>query len=162
MPAILIAARSGTPNGLNSNEPLSMTMTSDEASWMGEIEQTLIFRSKNLFSKRIIFLKKKHFANKIYWLFPWTKKNWSFILKGSIAYLILPLCSFSSGFISDFFGRKTILICLNIPFLIGWIILYQATQVWQIFFAVALQTMAVSFVKTILITFCGEIWFENF
>lgn len=90
----------------------------------------------------------------------YNEDTWFFL--ASIIYLIIPIGSFFSGFITgkvhvheirkknlkkvplwwmwkfvcsqtDPLGRKRSMILMNIPFVIGWFLLYRATKVWEIF-----------------------------
>lgn len=62
---------------------------------------------------------------------------------GGIEYLFLPFGSLAAGVVTDLWGRKLSTITMNIPFIIGWLMLYQANHVWQIFVAFALLGFAI-------------------
>lgn len=50
------------------------------------------------------------------------------------------------------------MILVNIPYAIGWSILYQATEVWQIYVAFALLGLAIGLMEAAVFTYVGEIW----
>lgn len=108
MPTIVIPAVTGILNENNRNEFL--TMTAEEASWIGSVE-----------------------------------------------YLLLPFGSLASGLITDSLGRKWSMILMNIPFIIGWFMLYQAKFVWQIFVGFALLGFSIGLTVQVSVYF-GEIW----
>lgn len=54
---------------------------------------------------------------------------------GSIGYVFEPLGSFFSGLISEPLGRKKAMFLVNIPHLIGWLMLYYSTTLTEVFVA---------------------------
>lgn len=54
---------------------------------------------------------------------------------GSIAFICQPVGSVLSGWITDPLGRKRAMFIVNVPHLIAWFLMYNATSTWQIFLA---------------------------
>lgn len=44
-------------------------------------------------------------------------------------------------------GRKNSMIMVNIPFALGWFMLYRATEVWEIFGGFAMLGMAIGLME---------------
>lgn len=86
--------------------------------------------------------------------------NLFYIFVGSIEYLFLPFGGLCSGLITDWLGRKKSTILMNIPFIIGWFMLYQTYYAWQIYVAFALLGFAIGLTVQVSIYF-GEIWYET-
>lgn len=61
---------------------------------------------------------------------------------------------------TDPLGRKRSMILVNIPFAIGWYMLYRATAVWEIFFGFAMQGLAIGLMEAPIVTYLGEIWWD--
>ncbi|XP_031636109.1 facilitated trehalose transporter Tret1-like [Contarinia nasturtii] len=76
---------------------------------------------------------------------------------GALAYLVQPFGSILSALITDPLGRKRAMILVNIPFAIGWYMLYRATTVWEIFLGFAMQGLAVGLMEAPIVTYLGEI-----
>lgn len=47
---------------------------------------------------------------------------------------------------------------VNIPHIIGWLIMYNANSVWMIFMANILFGLGVGLMEAPIITYIGEIW----
>lgn len=60
----------------------------------------------------------------------------------------------------DPLGRKRSMIIVNIPFVIGWLMLFRATAVWEVFFGFAMQGLAIGLMEAPVVTYLGEIWWE--
>lgn len=63
---------------------------------------------------------------------------------------------------TDSLGRKRPMIFVNIPFAIGWFMLYRATAFWQVCFAFVMFGLAIGFMQSSVANYVGEIWFEPF
>lgn len=50
------------------------------------------------------------------------------------------------------------MILVNIPYLIGWLTLYQATSVAEIFIGFVMLGLAVGLMEAPVVTYLGEIW----
>ena len=50
------------------------------------------------------------------------------------------------------------MILVNIPFFVGWFILYRATTLWEIFAGFVILGVTVAIVVVPLMNFAGEIW----
>lgn len=59
---------------------------------------------------------------------------------------------------SDPLGRKRSMMLVNIPFAIGWLMLYQANGVWMVFFGFAMQGLAIGLGEAPVLNYLGEIW----
>lgn len=108
------------------------------------------------------------------------------ISTGSIGYLCLFFASLASGFVTGIsiisniplncnwqfiplnssqlepLGRKWSMILVNIPFAIGWLLLYQCREVWHIFWGLISLNLAAGLAKATLMSYIGEIWWEMF
>lgn len=62
---------------------------------------------------------------------------------------------------SDPLGRRVSMILVNIPYFIGWFTLSQATSVAEIFIGVMMLGLAVGLMEAPVVTYLGEIWYEN-
>lgn len=128
--AIVIAALSGIKNEYNQNETLSLSPS--EASWLGKC-------SFNIYLNFYSFKIPSHNL-------------------GGMGYILQPIGCFISGFIIDPLGRKRAMIIVNIPFIIGWLTLYQSTSIVEIFIAYGLVGFGVGLVEAPVISYLGEIW----
>lgn len=59
---------------------------------------------------------------------------------------------------TDPLGRKRSMILVNIPFAIGWIMLFVANDVWLVFVGFAMQGLAIGLMEAPVLTYLGEIW----
>lgn len=64
----------------------------------------------------------------------------------------------SQGVLTDPIGRKKAMIFVNIPFIIGWFLLYQATQIWHLFFGLSVLGLAIGLMEASVMTYVGEVW----
>lgn len=62
-----------------------------------------------------------------------------------------------SGFLASWLGRKRSMIFVNIPHIVGWIILYAAKNVDQIFMGNILLGMGNGLMESPVILYVGEI-----
>lgn len=58
----------------------------------------------------------------------------------------------------DPLGRKRSMILVNIPFIIGWYMLCQASAVWEIYTGFVVLGIAIGLSEAPVITYLGEIW----
>ncbi|XP_075215600.1 facilitated trehalose transporter Tret1-like [Lycorma delicatula] len=76
---------------------------------------------------------------------------------GSIIFISQPLGSVASGFLQDIFGRKRCMMMVNIPQLIGWIIIYYSTHVFYLYSAAILLGLNLGFMEAPVLSYVGEI-----
>lgn len=55
-------------------------------------------------------------------------------------------------------GRKTAMLCVNIPFVIAWYLMYSASSILQVFIANVLLGLGVGFMESTAINYVGEVW----
>lgn len=55
-------------------------------------------------------------------------------------------------------GRKRGMMVVNIPLVIAWLMMYNATAVWHMFVANTLLGLGVGLMESPVITYVGEIW----
>lgn len=97
--------------------------------------------------KTIIFKIKKLFRNHLTEL----------IVAGSTSYLLKLGGSLLCGWISDPLGRKKSMILINIPVLLSWYFFYNSTTILRVFIANGLLSLASGFMKSLCVTYVGEI-----
>lgn len=61
----------------------------------------------------------------------------------------------------DPLGRRLSMILVNIPYLIGWFTLSQATSVPEVFIGFVMLGLAVGLMEAPTVTYLGEIWYAN-
>lgn len=72
---------------------------------------------------------------------------------------LFKLCgSLISGWMTEPLGRKKALLLVNIPLLIGWILLFNSSTLSEIFVANAIFGIGAGLMKTPCATYGGEIW----
>lgn len=76
---------------------------------------------------------------------------------GSLHYVIEPLASILSAIVTDPLGRKRTMMLANIPLIIGWFMMYNATSVTEIFVANLMHGLANGLMESPTITYVGEI-----
>ncbi|XP_055307472.1 facilitated trehalose transporter Tret1-like, partial [Sitodiplosis mosellana] len=76
---------------------------------------------------------------------------------GSVNYVVEPLGSVLSAIITDALGRKRTMMLVNIPLIIAWFMMYNATSVTEIFVADVLLGLGVGLMESPIITYIGEI-----
>lgn len=69
--------------------------------------------------------------------------------------------NYFSSFFSDPLGRRLSMILVNIPYLIGWFTLYQATSVVEVFIGFVMLGLAVGLMEAPVAVHVGEIWYER-
>ncbi|XP_055305860.1 facilitated trehalose transporter Tret1-like [Sitodiplosis mosellana] len=74
-----------------------------------------------------------------------------------MVFLIQPLGSILSAVLTDPLGRIKTMILVNIPFAIGWFLMYRASAVWEIFVGMGLQGLAIGLLEAPILTYLGEI-----
>lgn len=84
--------------------------------------------------------------------------NFSVSLLGSIQYICQPLGSLISAWMSEPLGRKRSMFIVNIPHLIGWLIMHNASETWHVFAGVSLFGLGVGLMEAPILTYIGEIW----
>lgn len=77
---------------------------------------------------------------------------------GSLAFICQPLGSCFSGWIGEALGRKTAMIVVNIPHIIAWALMYNASSIEMVFIATALFGLGIGLMEAPIITYIGEIW----
>lgn len=70
-----------------------------------------------------------------------------------MTFIIICIC-----FVTDPLGRKRSMILVNIPYFMGWIMLYRASSVFEVFFAFLMLGLAVGLMEAPIVTYLGEIW----
>ena len=75
----------------------------------------------------------------------------------SIAFIFQPIGSIASGIILEPLGRKKSMILVNIPHIIGWLMLYFATSLKELYIAAVLLGLGVGFMEAPIVTYVGEI-----
>lgn len=63
-----------------------------------------------------------------------------------------------NAFMKDPFGAKRTMMLVNIPIAIGWIILNNANNVWQLFVANILLGLSLGLMVSPVVRYVGEIW----
>lgn len=80
-----------------------------------------------------------------------------FFLPASIAFICQPLGSVMSGVVLEQLGRKRTMMLVNIPHIVAWIMLYNATSLKMMFTADILLGLGVGFMEAPVLTYVGEI-----
>lgn len=78
---------------------------------------------------------------------------------GSLAYILKPIGSALSGWVSERIGRKRAMLLVNVPHIIGWPMLYFATSTDMVFASIVLLGLGVGFMEAPVVTYVGEIWY---
>lgn len=76
---------------------------------------------------------------------------------GSIAWVCEPIGAALSGWIAEPLGRKRAMFLVNIPHVIGWIMMYNATTITEVFVANILFGLGIGLMEAPIITYVGEI-----
>lgn len=76
---------------------------------------------------------------------------------GSVAYICQPIGSVLSGIILEPLGRKRSMILVNIPHIIGWLMLHFAGSLEEMYIAAVLLGLGVGFMEAPIVTYVGEI-----
>lgn len=80
-----------------------------------------------------------------------------FSFSASITFITQPIGSLVSGFLQDMFGRKRCMLVVNIPQVVGWLVLYTATSVRSLYLAVVIMGLSVGFMEAPVLSYIGEI-----
>lgn len=62
----------------------------------------------------------------------------------------------------DPLGRKRAMFFVNIPFIIAWFVMFNASSTVQIFIGTILLGLSIGLTESPIITYVGEIWQVNF
>ncbi|XP_075210274.1 uncharacterized protein LOC142317603 [Lycorma delicatula] len=76
---------------------------------------------------------------------------------GSIVFITQPVGALSSGFCQDIIGRKRTMLAVNIPILIGWILLYYSSSVLHLNWAASLLGVSLGFIEAPALSYIGEV-----
>ncbi|XP_058448099.1 facilitated trehalose transporter Tret1-like [Malaya genurostris] len=76
---------------------------------------------------------------------------------GSVAYICQPIGSVLSGIVLEPLGRKRSMILVNIPHIIGWLMLHFAGSLEEMYIAAVLLGLGVGFMEAPIVTYVGEI-----
>ncbi|XP_055387594.1 facilitated trehalose transporter Tret1-like isoform X2 [Condylostylus longicornis] len=76
---------------------------------------------------------------------------------GSIPLICQPIGSVLSGWVSEPLGRKKAMIIVNIPHIIGWIILHKSYSIELMYLGAVLLGFGIGFMEAPIITYVGEI-----
>lgn len=71
---------------------------------------------------------------------------------GSIGYLFQFACVIS-GVITESLGRKLSMQLVNIPFALGWFMLYRADEVWEIFAGFGILGFGIGMMESSIVTY---------
>lgn len=59
---------------------------------------------------------------------------------------------------SDHMGRKSAMMIVNLPLLVAWFMMHNASSVWEVFVGVALLGLGAGLMESPIISYVGEIW----
>jgi MFS family permease len=76
---------------------------------------------------------------------------------GSIAYICQPFGSLSSGMLVEWLGRKRFMLLLNIPFLLGWILMCTAPNYGVLCVASVLVGVTIGLTEAPINSYIGEV-----
>lgn len=74
-----------------------------------------------------------------------------------MAYFLEPFGCMVSAFMTDSLGRRRAMLIVNVPFIIAWLMMSQATNIVVVFVAYALLGFGVGLAEAPIITYIGEI-----
>ncbi|KAF6199903.1 hypothetical protein GE061_006201 [Apolygus lucorum] len=74
----------------------------------------------------------------------------------SLVFVWQPVGSMTTVVLGQF-GRKTAMIYLQVPLLLGWILPYFATSIWELYLAASIMGLGVGFVQAPIATYIGEV-----
>lgn len=80
------------------------------------------------------------------------------LIIGSIAFVWQPIGSVLSGWLTEPLGRKKSMILVNIPHIIAWFLIYNATTPVELFVAASLLGLGIGLMEAPVLTYVGEIW----
>lgn len=78
-------------------------------------------------------------------------------MSGSIGIAAQVIGGIFSGFIAEAIGRKTALCVINIPLFTGWLLLYSAQSLAQIYIAALLFGLSIGLINSPSSVYVGEI-----
>lgn len=131
MTTIIIASLNGIRNEPNRDEFLSINAS--QASWIGSI--TFLALPFSCVASGILSGK-------------YTSTTATEVSPVSLKYIFI--------FKTDLFGRKRALLFSQIPYTIGWIMLYKASEFWQIIVGFLFNGVAIGLSESVIFTFLGE------
>lgn len=79
------------------------------------------------------------------------------VCPGSITYICQPLGSVISGFLFEPLGRKKAMLLVNLPHILGWLLIYFATSISHLYIAAVILGAGIGFMEAPIITYVGEI-----
>ncbi|KAJ4445679.1 hypothetical protein ANN_12363, partial [Periplaneta americana] len=79
------------------------------------------------------------------------------VIAGSIAYICQPLGAVSSGVLTDLMGRKRVMLLINLPFLLGWVLMATASSFAMLCIALVLLGITAGLIEAPLSTYIGEV-----
>lgn len=74
-----------------------------------------------------------------------------------MAFIFQPIGSVVSSLITDPLGRRRAMFIVNIPHVIAWYMMYNATSISAVFFANMLLGLGVGLMEAPILTYVGEI-----
>lgn len=75
----------------------------------------------------------------------------------SVGFICTPIGSLLSGWVTEPIGRRNAMILLNLPHIIAWLMLYNATSVTEMYIAAILMGLGSGFMEAPVVTYVGEI-----
>lgn len=94
----------------------------------------------------------REFVNKDWYI------DFALQLTGSLVFIGELIGSVGSGWITDQLGRKLAMLLVNIPIVVAWTTLANATSNDMVMSAVGLLGVSVGLMEAPVITYLGEIW----
>lgn len=85
------------------------------------------------------------------------KNNFFFLFPGSINLFLVPLGGFVSGPVSQRLGRRRTMMITTIPFVVAWLMFYNATSARILFFAQALTGLTGGLLEAPVLTYVAEV-----
>lgn len=76
---------------------------------------------------------------------------------GSIAYICQPFGSLSSGVLVEWLGRKRFMMLLNVPFLLGWVLMCTAPNYAMLCVASVLVGVTIGLTEAPINSYIGEV-----
>ncbi|KAJ4445681.1 hypothetical protein ANN_12365, partial [Periplaneta americana] len=87
----------------------------------------------------------------------WDRVRRSMRHRCSIAYICQPLGAVSSGVLTDLMGRKRVMLLINLPFLLGWVLMATASSFAMLCIAHVLMGITAGLIEAPLTTYIGEV-----
>lgn len=82
-------------------------------------------------------------------------------ITASIGFIVVPIGSLLSGWVTEPIGRKRSFFFVNIPHLLSWILLYRSTTYTHVFWAQILTGFGHGLMEAPLVTYIGEIVYDK-